>query len=130
MKKLLLAAAVTTLSLSAAQAAPTLYGKVNVSVDSYDDGKDDKVEVNSNASRLGVKGEEKLTEKLSAVYQAEWEIDVDGGDDVFKKRNIFAGLKWANLGTLKQVSWIRHLKMRLVDTVTCLMTTHMPTSKK
>lgn len=101
MKKLLLAAAVTTLSLSAAQAAPTLYGKVNVSVDSYDDGKDDKVEVNSNASRLGVKGEEKLTEKLSAVYQAEWEIDVDGGDDVFKKRNIFAGLKWANLGTLK-----------------------------
>lgn len=101
MKKLLLAAAVTTLSLSAAQAAPTLYGKVNVSVDSYDDGKNDKVEVNSNASRIGVKGEEKLTDKLAAVYQAEWEIDVDGGDDVFKKRNIFAGLKWANLGTLK-----------------------------
>lgn len=101
MKKLLLAAAVTTLSLSAAQAAPTLYGKVNVSVDSYDDGKNDKVEVNSNASRIGIKGEEKLTDKFSAVYQAEWEIDVDGGDDVFKKRNIFAGLKWANLGTLK-----------------------------
>lgn len=104
MKKLLLAAAVTTLSLSAAQAAPTLYGKVNVSVDSYDDGKNDQIEVNSNASRIGIKGEEKLTDKFSAVYQAEWEIDVDGdGDDdeVFKKRNIFAGLKWANLGTLK-----------------------------
>ncbi|MFN0296823.1 porin [Acinetobacter albensis] len=101
MKKLLLAAAVTTLSLSAAQAAPTLYGKLNVSVDSYDNGKDTVTELNSNASRLGVKGEEKLTEKLSAVYQAEWEVDVDGGDDVFKKRNIFAGLKWANLGTLK-----------------------------
>lgn len=101
MKKLLLAAAVTTLSLSAAQAAPTLYGKLNVSVDSYDNGKDTVTELNSNASRLGVKGEEKLTEQLSAVYQAEWEVDVDGGDDVFKKRNIFAGLKWANLGTLK-----------------------------
>lgn len=101
MKKLLLAAAVTTLSLSAAQAAPTLYGKLNVSVDSYDNGKDTVTELNSNASRLGVKGEEKLTEQLSAVYQAEWEVDVDGGDDVFKKRNIFAGLKWANLGNLK-----------------------------
>lgn len=101
MKKLLLAAAVTTLSLSAAQAAPTLYGKLNVSVDSYDNGKDTVTELNSNASRLGVKGEEKLTEQLSAVYKAEWEVDVDGGDDVFKKRNIFAGLKWANLGTLK-----------------------------
>ena len=101
MNKLLLAAVVATMGMSAAQAAPTLYGKVNVSVDSYDDGKDDKVEVNSNASRIGVKGEEKLTDQLAAIYQAEWEIDVDGGDDVFKKRNIFAGLKWANLGTLK-----------------------------
>lgn len=101
MKKLLLAAVVATMGMSAAQAAPTLYGKVNVSVDSYDDGKDDKVEVNSNASRIGVKGEEKLTDQLAAIYQAEWEIDVDGGDDVFKKRNIFAGLKWENLGTLK-----------------------------
>ena len=101
MKKLLLAAVVATLGMSAAQAAPTLYGKVNVSVDSYDDGKDDKTQVNSNASRIGVKGEEKLTDQLAAIYQAEWEIDVDGGDDVFKKRNIFAGLKWANLGTLK-----------------------------
>lgn len=101
MNKLLLAAVVATMGMSAAQAAPTLYGKVNVSVDSYDDGKDDKTEVNSNASRIGVKGEEKLTDQLAAIYQAEWEIDVDGGDDVFKKRNIFAGLKWANLGTLK-----------------------------
>lgn len=101
MKKLLLAAAVTTLSLSAAQAAPTLYGKLNVSVDSYDNGKDTVTELNSNNSRLGVKGEEKLTEQLSAVYKAEWEVDVDGDDEVFKKRDIFAGLKWANLGTLK-----------------------------
>src|SRR5690606_30449411 len=58
MNKLLLAAVVATMGMSAAQAAPTLYGKVNVSVDSYDDGKDDKTEVNSNASRIGVKGEE------------------------------------------------------------------------
>jgi len=74
MKKLLLAAAVTTLSLNAAQAAPTLYGKLNVSIDNVDnksfDGKSDVTEINSNASRFGIKGEEKLTEKLSAIYLA------------------------------------------------------------
>lgn len=130
MKKLLLAATVATLSLNAAQAAPTLYGKVNVSVDSYDNGKDDKIEVNSNASRLGIKGEEKLTDQLSAVYQAEWEIDVDGGDDVFKKRNIFAGLKWAEIGTLRAGIIDTPLKMQQAVIVMYLMIMHMPILKK
>lgn len=104
MKKLLLAAVAATMGMSAAQAAPTVYGKLNVSVDSYDNGTDSVTEVNSNASRLGVKGEEKLTDKLSALYLAEWEISADGDegkDETFKKRNMYAGLKWANLGTLK-----------------------------
>ena len=71
MKKVLLAAAIATLSISAAQAAPTLYGKFNVTLDQIDKNgfKDESVtKVNSNASRIGVKGEEKLTDKLSAVY--------------------------------------------------------------
>ena len=104
MKKLLLATVVAAMGMSAAQAAPTVYGKLNVSVDSYDNGKDSVTEVNSNASRLGVKGEEKLTDKLSALYLAEWEISADGDegkDETFKKRNMYAGLKWADLGTLK-----------------------------
>ncbi|MFP6818705.1 porin, partial [Acinetobacter sp.] len=70
MKKVLLAAAIATLSISAAQAAPTLYGKFNVTLDQIDKNgfKDESVtKVNSNASRIGVKGEEKLTDKLSAV---------------------------------------------------------------
>ncbi|RSR30549.1 porin, partial [Acinetobacter baumannii] len=45
MKKLLLAAAVATLSVNAVQAAPTLYGKLNVSINQVDnknfDGKSD-----------------------------------------------------------------------------------------
>lgn len=114
MKKLLLAAAVATVGMSAAQAAPTVYGKLNVTLDQVDnnkfDGKSDVTEVNSNASRLGVKGEEKLTEKLSAVYQAEWEVSTDTGTSVgdndkkgadWKARNRFLGLKWAGIGTLK-----------------------------
>lgn len=61
MKKVLLAAAIATLSLSAAQAAPTLYGKLNVSLDQIDKNgfKDESVtKLNSNSSRIGVKGEE------------------------------------------------------------------------
>ena len=76
MKKLLLAATVAAMGVSAAQAAPTLYGKINLSVDQIqnDDFEKDQdvTELNSNASRIGVKGEEKLTENVSAVYVAEW----------------------------------------------------------
>ncbi|MDX1696536.1 MAG: porin, partial [Ketobacteraceae bacterium] len=91
-----------------AMAQPTVYGKVNVTVESYDfdpegDASDyDQWEVNSNASRLGVKGSEKISDSLSAVYKLEYETAVDDGsadetDDgdglVFKQRNIYGGLK-------------------------------------
>jgi predicted porin len=104
MKKLLLAAAVATLSLSAAQAAPTLYGKLNVTLDQVDNTDfkgNDVTEVNSNASRIGVKGEEKLTDNVAAVYQAEWEIATDGSDSDLNARNRFLGLKFSDVGTLK-----------------------------
>lgn len=107
MKKLLLAAAVATLGVSAAQAAPTLYGKLNVTLDQVDnknfDGDSDVTEVNSNASRIGVKGEEKLTDNLSAVYLAEWAISTDGSgsDTDLSARNRFIGLKTPGVGTLK-----------------------------
>ena len=80
-------------------AAPTLYGKLNVSINQVDnknfDGKSDVTEVNSNSSRIGVKGEEKLTDKLSAVYLAEWAISTDGSgsDTDLSARNRFIGLK-------------------------------------
>ena len=45
--------------------------------------------------RIGVKGEEKLTDKLSAVYLAEWAISTDGSgsDTDLSARNRFIGLK-------------------------------------
>lgn len=104
MKKLLLAATVATLAMNAAQAAPTLYGKLSVTLDNIDNNgfKDESViKVNSNASRIGVKGEEKLTDNLSAVYLAEWEISADGDGDVFKNRNRFVGIKSNGVATLK-----------------------------
>lgn len=80
-----------------ALAEPTVYGKVNVTVEMDDvdagDGGADVWEVNSNASRLGVKGSEKISDELSAIYKLEYEVAVDDGDAVFKQRNIFGGLK-------------------------------------
>ncbi len=105
MKKLLLATLVSTLSIGAAQAeGPTVYGKINVSVDSI---KDDLVngrttKVDSNASRFGVKGSEKLTDNWSALYGIEWEVSVDGnsGTDM-GQRNRFVGLQYDGVGALK-----------------------------
>ncbi|ALD00889.1 porin [Acinetobacter sp. TTH0-4] len=115
MKKLLLATAVAALGMSAAQAAPTLYGKLNVSidqVDNYDFKGNDVSEVSSHASRLGVKGEEKLTDNLSAVYQAEWAVSTDGegSDTDWSARNRFLGLKWAGIGTLKAGQYDSYFK--------------------
>lgn len=105
MKKLLLAATVATLAMNAAQAAPTLYGKLSVTLDNIDNNgfKDESVtKVNSNASRIGVKGEEKLTDNLSAVYLIEWQFNADGdGDQSFSNRNRYVGIKSEGIGTLK-----------------------------
>lgn len=112
MKKNLLAiavgAAVAMPGLALAD-GPTVYGKVNVSLENaeFDDGvnpSDDAWELNSNASRLGVKGDFDLdVAGLKAIYQAEFEISVDDGDksgQTFTQRNIYGGLK-GGFGTLK-----------------------------
>ncbi|MCY6411013.1 porin [Acinetobacter sp. VNH17] len=115
MKKLLLAATVATLAMNAAQAAPTLYGKLNVTLDQIDKNgfKDESVtKVNSNASRIGVKGEEKLTDSLSAVYLAEWGVSTDGaGSDAdWGMRNRFVGIKSDGIATLKIGQFDSYLK--------------------
>lgn len=107
MKRRLLAVAVgATLSLPMiASAAPTLYGRVDASLDwvKNDVPSNDKsvFQVDSNASRLGVKGDEKLTGDLSAIYMMEWEVDTDGDGGDWGMRNRYAGLKSQSLGTLR-----------------------------
>ena len=112
MKKLLLSAAIASTMASAMgfssygfAAGPidgTLYGKVNVSLVNADDGSNDEWKLNSNASRLGVKGESEIAEGLSVIYKAEFEICVDDGDckgETFTQRNIMAGIK-GSFGTV------------------------------
>ena len=70
-----------------------LYGKVNVSVVNSDSGSEDTWKLNSNASRIGLKGSTQVSEGLTVFYKTEFQVDVDGDGDVFKQRNIYAGIK-------------------------------------
>ena len=111
MKKLLLATAVAALSVSAAQAAPTVYGKafltldlveadIDISGPGYSDSleADERTSLNSNASRIGLKGSEALTSNTDLLYQLEYGIDVDADTDQFYSRDTYLGLQNAQYG--------------------------------
>ena len=76
-------------------AEPTVYGKANVSFQLADEGDESVTELKSNASRLGVKGKLKVEGDLDVegFYKFEYETAVDDGDEVFKQRNIFVGIR-------------------------------------
>ncbi len=103
MKKLLLAVLVSGLSFGSAQAAPSIYGELDVSVDRIDNEKpiSDTWKVDSNNSLIGVKGDEKLTDALSVFYLAEWTVNGDEGSTDLTSRNRYVGLKHDKLGSLK-----------------------------
>lgn len=92
-----------------ASAKPTIYGKIDLSVDYLPQDnatqKDqDKFRVNSNNSLIGLKGEEKINDRLSAVYQSEWLIVLDtnrNGSETFTPRSQFIGIKDSKLGSIK-----------------------------
>ena len=122
MKKLVLATAVAALSVTAAQAAPTVYGKVFLTLD-LNDGDDDvtvvnhttgvstttssdwddtRSQLNSNASRIGIRGSEALTANTDLVYQLEYGVKVDDNtkEEQFKSRDTYLGLANKQYGTL------------------------------
>lgn len=107
MKTKIAAAIALSLLAGSTFAAPTFYGEIDASVDYLPEdnasGTSDKdvVEVSSNSSYLGVKGDEKLNDRLSAVYLAEWAFNADGDGTDWSARNRYVGLKDAKLGTVK-----------------------------
>ncbi len=124
MKKLLLATAIAALSVSAANAAPTVYGKVfittdyvnadgnNIPFDILDGNGDiigsssldadaDSLQINSNISRLGFRGAEAITANTDVIYQLEYGIAVDGEDRTFQSRDTYLGLKNNNFGEFR-----------------------------
>ena len=92
--------ALVAVSVAAGLSAPAiagadLYGKVNVSVQNSDDKDGSRTEIKSNASRLGVKGSEKLDGGLKVIYKYEFQVDVadESGEKNLKSRNQYVGLK-------------------------------------
>lgn len=121
MKKLLLATAVAALSVSAAHAAPTVYGKafltldykdVNGNTTAIEDAIGDRLDnriykdeengtsLNSVGSRIGLKGAEGLTANTDLVYQLEYGVKVDDNDTQFKSRDTYLGFSNKQYGTL------------------------------
>ena len=112
MKNQLSLAIALALTATTTFAAPTFYGEIDLSLDhvAADNAapvKDRNItDLNSNNSFLGLKGDEKLTDRLSALYQAEFTFYADEGGnggtgDAFVPRNILIGLKDEKLGSLK-----------------------------
>ncbi|WP_412971296.1 porin [Glaciecola sp. MF2-115] len=97
MYKSLVAASIISAVAAPVAADPTLYGKVNVTVQNSDDGTESKTELKSNASRLGVKGEYELDGGLSVIYKYEFQVDVtdESGEQNIKSRNQYIGLRGA-----------------------------------
>ena len=113
MKKLLLASAIAALSVSAANAAPTVYGKIFLTADYVDeefdpsaaadrDYNEDGVQINSQGSRIGFKGSEPMTANTDIIYQLEYGIDVDGDDgESLKNRDTYLGINNKSFGEFR-----------------------------
>lgn len=106
MKKLMIASAIAALSVTTAQAAPTLYGKVFVGVD-YDLALQEasnrgRTTLNSHYSRIGFKGSEPISAQTDAVYKLEYGIGVNQSTSPqFNARETYIGLKNKELGSVK-----------------------------
>ena len=89
----------SVLSALSINAGPTVYGKLWISVESQKSLSGNELDMESNASRVGIKGSLGFMEGLEAIYQVEYEVDlVDGKADelkgsTFKRRNSFIGVK-------------------------------------
>lgn len=112
MKKTLLTVALASLFPLGAVADVIVYGKANVAIQSADETKfstangnnsdGSKVELVSNASRIGIKGGEAINSSLKIIYQFEYQTEIDdgtGNSGTFSQRNIYLGLQGA-AGTL------------------------------
>lgn len=93
---------VVSLSLSA---ETTFYGKLWITAENENNNATSTSDLVSNASRIGFKGDLEAGNRLSVIYQLEYEVDpVDGTADEskgrsLKQRNTFVGLK-GSYGTL------------------------------
>ena len=106
MKKIFSILMGSVLSVPAVMAANPVefYGIAHVSIDSISGaGVIKDTQINSRSSRLGVKGEKNFKGGLQGFYKFEFQYDMaddNNGDDFIKSRNMYVGIKDADLGSL------------------------------
>ena len=107
MKKIAIASAIALASITAAHAAPTVYGKAFLTLDyvstDYDAANktdEDTFKLTSNSSRIGFKGQDDLTDTTKLIYQLEYQIYPDDDSQQFRSRNTYVGLAHNTLGTV------------------------------
>jgi predicted porin len=109
-KSLLAIAAASTLAGSAfAQVAPsvTLYGRMDLAVESANDGALTRTMLQNYASRFGIKGDRSFGSDLSGIFQVETAFSPEDGKaqnvatntGYLASRNSFVGLKSNSMGT-------------------------------
>ena len=103
MKKTSVALIMAMAGVATVQAEPvTIYGQLNVSAQSADEGEGRFSELKSNSSRFGLKGDYELEDGLKLVYQLEWAVDladVSGAENI-TARNQYVGLA-GNFGEVR-----------------------------
>ena len=90
----------------------TWYGRIDLGLESTNDGDVSRFMTSNYASRLGIKGEHKLNADLSAIFQVETGVAPDdtANSKAFANRNSFVGLKTAAAGTVLMGTYDMPLK--------------------
>lgn len=107
MKKSLIALAVASVFAAPAMADEVkVYGKADMGFGSVNNGTGSAVQISSQVTKLGFKGSEDMGNGMSAIWQIEQQIDIDGTTTgggnhfTFAGRNSFLGLKSDAAGTV------------------------------
>lgn len=107
MKKIAIASAIALASITAAHAAPTVYGKAFLTLDyvnkdyaAANKTDEDTFKLTSNSSRIGFKGDDDLTDTTKLIYQLEYQINPDDDSQQFRSRDTYVGLAHNTLGTV------------------------------
>ncbi|MGP9799824.1 porin [Rheinheimera sp. NSM] len=102
MKKTSVVLVMAIAGVATVQAEPiTIYGQLNVSAQSADEGEGRFSELKSNSSRFGLKGDYALEDGLTLVYQLEWGVNVsDSSSSNVTARNQYIGLA-GNFGEVR-----------------------------
>ncbi len=91
---------------------PDFYGHLNLSADYYfGESPQIDVDLKSNVSRLGVRGDFRINENITGIYQVEYQVDLEASPTT---RNTFLGLK-GNFGIIKAGKHDTPLKLAQLD---------------